>query len=159
MKGSFEFAFTKVTSSHVEGGFSNDKNDPGGATKFGISQRSYPNVDIKNLTLDQAKAIYRADYWDAIKGDELPDPLSHLAFDAAVNQGVDPARRLMQEALGVRVDGVIGKVTLAAARASTNKECAKFMSLRALRYINTKNFDTYGKGWFNRLFIMAMGGR
>jgi lysozyme family protein len=159
MKGSFEFAFAKVTSSHIEGSFSNDKNDPGGATKFGISQRSYPNVDIKNLTIDQAKAILRADYWDAVCGDELPDPLSHLVFDAAVNQGVHVAKCLMQEALGVKVDGVIGKVTLAAARGSTNKECAKFMSLRAMRYIGTKNFDIYGKGWFNRLFIMAMGGR
>ena len=157
MKGSFEFAFAKVVS--VEGGYVDDPKDPGGATKFGISQRSYPDVDIKNLTLDQAKAIYRADYWDAVSGDELPDPLSHLVFDAAVNQGVSPAQKMMQEALGVKVDGEIGKITLAAAKNSTNKECAKFMTLRAMRYIDTKNFDIYGKGWFNRLFIMAMGGR
>ena len=117
MKGSFEFAFAKVVS--VEGGYVDDPKDPGGATKFGISQRSYPNVDIKNLTLDQAKAIYRADYWDAVSGDELPDPLSHLVFDAAVNQGVSPAQKMMQEALGVKVDGEIGTEQIALSIALT----------------------------------------
>ncbi len=153
--GSFNFAFAKVVS--IEGGFVNDPQDPGGATKFGISQRSYPNVDIKNLTLGQAKAIYRRDYWDAVCGDNLPDPLSHFVFDAAVNQGVSAAIAMMQTALRVDADGVIGAHTLAAAKASDNGVCARFMTLRAMKYIHTSNFDRFGFGWFNRLFIMAMG--
>jgi lysozyme family protein len=157
MIGSFSFAFAKVVS--VEGGYVNDPQDPGGVTKYGISQRAYPDVDIKNLALDQAKSIYRRDYWDAIHGDELPDPLSHFVFDAAVNQGVATAISMMQTALCVDVDGKIGANTLAAARASDNGVCARFMTLRAMRYMHTSNFDRFGSGWFNRLFIMAMGGK
>lgn len=157
MKGSFDFAFPKVIS--VEGGFVDDKKDPGGATKFGISQRAYPRLDIKNLTLDQAKAIYRTDYWDRIHGDELPDPLSHFAFDAAVNHGVSAAVHMLQTTLKVAVDGKIGPNTLAAAKASNNETCANFMTLRAMRYIHTINAERYLEGWFNRLFIMAMWSR
>jgi lysozyme family protein len=156
MIGSFNFAFAKVVS--VEGGYVDDKNDPGGATKFGISQRSYPDVDIKNLTLDQAKEIYRADYWNPVHGDELPDPLSHFVFDAAVNQGVSHAIYMLQTALKVTTDGKIGEKTIAAARASNNEACANFMMLRSFRYMSTINFGRYGPGWMNRLFFMAMGG-
>ena len=155
MIDSFDSAFAKVVS--VEGGYVNDQKDPGGATKYGISQRSYPNVDIKNLTLDQAKAIYRADYWDKICGDDLPDPISHLVFDAAVNHGIDPASKMLQTALKIRMDGVIGQETLKAAKAAGNDVCAVFMAKRALRYTRTQNFETFGEGWFKRLFILAMG--
>lgn len=154
MKGSFEYAFPKVIS--VEGGFVNDPKDPGGATKFGISQRAYPKEDIKNLTIDRAKELYRADYWDRIHGDDLPDPLSHFVFDAAVNQGVSAAIHMLQTALKVAVDLKIGPSTLAAAKASNNDTCARFMTLRARRYMFTINADRYLDGWFNRLFIMAM---
>lgn len=70
-----------------EGGTVNDPHDPGGLTKYGISQRSYPDVDILRLTLDDATAIYRRDYWDKIRGDELPAGIDLLVFDSAVNQG------------------------------------------------------------------------
>jgi len=157
MKGSFNFAFAKVVS--VEGGYVDNKNDPGGPTKFGISQRAYPDLDIKNLTLDQAKTIYRADYWNPVHGDELPDPLSHFVFDSAVNHGVAATIFMLQTALKVKVDGKIGLKTLAAAKASNNETCANFMMLRAFRYMSTINFGRFGPGWFNRLFLFAMGSR
>lgn len=75
-----------------EGGYANDKVDRGGKTKFGISQKAYPDVDISKLTLPQAVAIYKRDYWDKIGGDKLPESVALNAFDAAVNQGVGFAK-------------------------------------------------------------------
>ena len=80
--------------SHVlaaEGGLVNDPKDPGGVTKFGISQRSYPALDIRALSLDEAKAIYQRDYWAPIQGERLPAGLDLLVLDHAVNAGPFPA--------------------------------------------------------------------
>ena len=70
-----------------EGGYVNDPDDPGGETNFGVSKRAYPNVDIKNLTEDAAKDIYRRDYWDRNHCEDLPDELRHVYFDMCINQG------------------------------------------------------------------------
>lgn len=128
--------------------------DSGGLTKWGISQRAYPDLDIRALTKADAAALYRRDYWDAVKGDELPWPLSCYVFDAAVNHGADPARRMLQKALGgLRTDGIIGRRTLARVReADLDETCALFMAQRCLRYSGTRHFDRYGYGWFARLF-------
>jgi lysozyme family protein len=156
MKDSFDSAFAKVVS--VEGGYVNHSADPGGATKYGISQRAYPAENIEALTLDRAREIYRKDYWNKICGDDLPDPLSHLVFDAAVNHGISPAAQMLQAALKIRADGVMGPETLKAAKASSSSVCAVFMAKRALRYTQTQNFATFGEGWFKRLFVLSMGG-
>lgn len=157
MKDSFNSAFKKIIA--VEGGYVNHHNDPGGATKYGISQRAYPTENIEALTLDRARAIYRKDYWDKICGDDLPDPLSHLVFDAAVNHGISPAAQMLQAALKIRADGVIGQETLKAVKAANNDVCAVFMAKRAVRYTQTQNFMTFGEGWFKRLFILSMDNR
>lgn len=150
----FDQAFESVIS--IEGKYSNDPRDPGGETMFGVSKRSYPDVDIKNLTLDGAKAIYKRDYWDKIKGDLLPYPLNLFMFDCAVNQGVDPAIRLLQKTLGIQQDGIFGILTVAAAKKMGKEALALYLSDRALRYTGTRNFDTYGRGWLKRLFVVAM---
>lgn len=140
-----------------EGGYVNDSVDPGGETKYGISKRQYPDVDIKNLTLAEATAIYERDYWIPIKGDELPWPLCLYVFDAAVNQGVQAAVGLLQKTLGITRDGVMGPVTISTAnRYATANMAALYLADRAMRYVNTKNFDRYGRGWMKRLFIMSM---
>lgn len=149
----FDMAFDGVIG--VEGGYVNDPNDPGGETKYGISKRAYPNENIQNMTIERAKAIYRRDYWDTVKGDELPYHLDILVFDAAVNQGVIPAIKMLQKALNVAQDGVIGRDTMTKARNAGKEHCALFMAERALRYIGTRNFDRYGRGWLKRLFIVA----
>lgn len=95
-----------------EGGYVNDPVDPGGETKYGISKRSYPDVDIKNLTWDKAAAIYKRDYWDAVRGDDLPSGVDLVAFDAAVNSGVSRGAKWLQKAVGVTQDGRIGPVTI-----------------------------------------------
>jgi hypothetical protein len=84
----------------TEGGYVNDPVDRGGETKYGISKRAYPDLDIKNLTRAQAQAIYKRDYWDAIKADELPEAIRGLAFDAAVNQGPAKAREFIAQSGG-----------------------------------------------------------
>jgi lysozyme family protein len=152
----------------VEAGLSTDPSDPGNwtggavnkgtlkGTKYGISAAQYPTLDIVNLTLSQAQAIYQSDYWNAVSGDSLPWPLALYVFDCAVNQGQETARKLLQQALGVTADGSIGPLTLAAANGSTVKHWAAFMTLRRHRYEQSPLYAQDGDGWSNRLFIMCM---
>ncbi len=78
-----------------EGGYIWDKNDPGGETKYGISKRFHQNLDIKNLTIDQAKEIYYHEYWQPANGDLLLWPLSLCVFNVAVLSGVKKAREIL----------------------------------------------------------------
>ena len=135
-----------------EGGYVNDPRDPGGETKFGISKRAYPGVDIKNLTRDQAINIYRRDFWDRVQGDKLPRAFAFQALDAAVNHGIGNAVRWMQRAAGVADDGVIGPMTLAAvSRADPADLVLKFNGERLRFYTKLSTFDAFGRGWVNRV--------
>lgn len=138
-----------------EGGLSNHPQDPGGLPRFGISSRAYPHLDIRALTMDAAIAIYRRDYWNPIRGMDLPPALALLVFDSAVNQGVGTAARLLQKAVGVTEDGNIGPVTLRAALAVPLEQALiDFCAERALRYEFNRNEETFGRGWYRRLFRM-----
>jgi lysozyme family protein len=114
----FEQAVAEVLS--WEGGFVNDPADPGGATRYGISQRQYPHLDISALTKDAAKAIYRRDWWERYGYGTLPHPrVAARVFCFAVNLGPGPAHRCLQRALRangerVREDGQLGPLTRAA---------------------------------------------
>lgn len=155
MSANFDKAFAAVIG--VEGPYSNDPRDPGGKTRHGISQRAYPNEDIDNLTLERAKFLYERDVWNLIHGDDLPWPLALFVFDAAVNQGVGTAIKLLQKSVGVAQDGSLGvKSRKAVAQANPQELCAMFMADRALRYTGTRNFDVYGRGWFARLFRVVI---
>ena len=83
---------------HHEGGYVHDPKDLGGETNFGIAKRFYPDVDIKNLTEEKATDIYRADYWDKNRVEELPEQLRHVFFDMCVNQGRGTAVKILQRA-------------------------------------------------------------
>ena len=96
---SFDKAFQITVG--VEGGYVNDPADPGGETRYGISKRAHPDVDIKSLTLDQAKDIYRRDYWQPASCDRMPERIGHLVFDCAVHHGVKTAIKLLQRAITV----------------------------------------------------------
>lgn len=135
-----------------EGGLVEHPNDPCGLTNFGISQRAYPKLDIRALTPDDAKALYKRDYWTPIRGDDLPPALALLMLDCAVNQGTGTAIRLAQEAADVRIDGVLGVMTLAAAQQQMPGILQRFAALRAWRYEINRNEEVFGKGWFRRLF-------
>lgn len=135
-----------------EGGLVNDPNDPGGITKYGISKRAYPSLDIASLTREDAIAIYRRDYWSACKCDQLPPAVACVVFDAAVNQGTHAATIALQNALGIKADGVIGQQTLAQAKALDGKELVgELIARRMVAYGSIANFSRYGLGWSRRL--------
>lgn len=146
----FDQAF-KVVIGH-EGGYVNHPNDPGGETKYGISKRAYPNEDIKSLTLDRAKEIYKRDYWDKGKTDKLPKEIRYAYFDMAVNSGVRTAIKTLQSACGITDDGVIGPQTL---MHSEKLKLSDFLFERALFYMritgNKPKLSVFLKGWANRL--------
>ena len=155
MTANFDKAFTDIVG--VEGNYSNSQLDPGGETKFGISKRAYPKADIRNLTLDGAKLIYARDYWTPCHCDELQWPLCLFVFDAAVNQGQREAVMMLQKTLGVAQDGSLGPRTLQRIATEDHAELAALlMADRAIRYTGTRNFDLDGRGWFKRLFRIAM---
>ena len=135
-----------------EGGYVNDPRDPGGETKWGISKRSYPQLDIKGLTRDDAKAIYERDFWQRVQGDKLPRQFAFQALDAAVNHGIGNAVRWMQRAAGVADDGIIGPATLAAvARTEPADLVLAFNAERLEFYAKLQTFDTFGRGWTRRV--------
>ena len=164
MAESFERLFAIVVG--IEGGYSAERADPGNwtggavgagelrGTKFGISAAAYPTLDIANLTLADAQAIYRRDYWDRVCGDDLPPPLALIVFDAAVNNGVARAARWLQRAGGVAEDGVIGPVTLAAVTGGARDPaalCAEFLAQRLVFMASLLTWRDFGLGWARRL--------
>src|SRR5512137_1244197 len=97
MKDNFEKALAFVLGPNIEGGYSFDPDDPGGETKYGISKRTYPLYNIKNLTLADAKWLYKRDYWDKCDCDGMDWPFDIILFDSAVQHGVAKASLLCQE--------------------------------------------------------------
>lgn len=150
----FRYAVEEVLRS--EGGYVHDPQDPGGETNYGISRRSYPNVDIANLTRDEAVAIYYRDFWLAAKCDQLPPSLGVVVFDSAVNQGVGKAIRMLQEAIGVPVDGVIGPQTISRAKLAPKTALVDFTTHRILHYTGLSGFARFGKGWVSRAVRAAL---
>ena len=136
-----------------EGVLSMDPKDKGNwangvltGSKYGISARSYPELDIANLTLIEAKAIYRQDYW--LEG--IPDAIAFDLFDTAVNSGVVTAAKLLQRTVGAKEDGVIGPNTHAAMAACQNIK-AKFNAARLVYMTDCSGWDSQGKGWARRI--------
>jgi len=145
----FNQAFDRLISN--EGGYANNPRDPGGETKFGISKRSYPNVDIANLTREGARAIYLRDFWQRGHMDEYDGAISFQVFDAAVNHGIGTAVRLLQKAAGVADDGWIGPVTVAAVKShSITDMLMLFIAHRIRFWTKLSTWPTFGKGWANR---------
>lgn len=135
-----------------EGGYSNDLRDPGGETNFGISKKAYPDVDIKNLTKEQAIAIYKRDYWDSCMIESLPDKLRLMVFDAAVNHGQMTACKFLQAVARTEQDGVIGRLTLGEINMMNPNNALKLYATQRVRaYAKSSNFQYYGAGWLARL--------
>lgn len=135
-----------------EGGYVNDPDDSGGETKFGICKRSYPDEDIKNLTIDRAKEIYRRDFWLQAKCDRYPDALSVAVFDYAVNSGVSRAIKDMQAAMNLKADGVAGNQTIGAAnRLPLRPVLEAYLDKRLNFLTGLKGWKKYGSGWGKRV--------
>ncbi len=143
---------------HHEGGYVNDPKDPGGETNFGIAKRSHPDVDIKNLTKEGAKEIYKEVYWDGNKVDELPEELKHIYFDMCVNQGKGRAVKILQQAANakganLKVDGGLGPMTLRAILKS-KVELQRVRAYRVKYYADLvtrkPDLEKFYFGWFRR---------
>lgn len=146
-----------------EGILSNDKYDSGGLTKFGISKRAYPKLDIANLTIEDAEKIYERDYWKACKCNEINSQvIAEQLFDIAVNCGTYAGAKLIQRAVnsvnikaGLKVDGKIGRLTIAAIAECDEKTLNnQLVDLRVAFYkeiVNRKaTQEKFLKGWLIR---------
>lgn len=150
----FDEAFDRLIGH--EGGYSDHPSDPGGRTMWGITERVARahgfTADIRTLTRDEAKRIYRVDYWDACRAEEVPQQVRFDLFDGAVNSGVKQSVKWLQQAAGAIADGVIGPKTLAAINAQTPDRVAKRYNGYRLRYMkNLSNWPSFSRGWADRI--------
>lgn len=146
----FDEAFERLIGH--EGGYVNDRRDPGGETKYGISKRSYPREDIASMTLDRAKSIYRRDFWAPAGCDLVPEALRFDLFDMAVNSGPKKAVCTLQDAVGALPDGVIGPKTLQAiGSAPALRVAAHFNGARLAYMASLPAWPAFGRGWANRI--------
>lgn len=141
-----------------------DASDPGNWTggavgagrlvgsKYGVSAASYPNVDIANLSAAAAMGIYSTDYWNPIWGDQLPDSVAYEVFDEAVNSGVHGAIKVLQGALNVPTDGVMGPATYAALMHADGRRLGILLNASRLDFYTTlAAWPSQGKGWARRV--------
>ena len=163
---SFDLAISKTLSFEGCDKYTETTGDTGGATKYGISQKSYPNLNIKSLTEAEAKAIYKRDYWDRVRGDDITSQaMAESIFDFAVNSGVKTASTLAQKAAykasGYNpesrqlIDGIIGPTTALALNSVDNITFLAVFSLFKIYHyadICNKKRDQskFLLGWVNR---------
>ncbi|MCK0209242.1 hypothetical protein MWN33_14495 [Starkeya koreensis] len=143
----------------AEGGFVNHPKDPGGATNFGITLATLRDwrdtdvsvEDVRNLTVEEAREIYRVRYWNPLNCDALPPGVDLVVYDFGVNAGTGRSARTLQTVVGAKVDGAVGPVTLAAVATRDPAELIRRFSERRLDfYRSLPTWDTFGKGWSNR---------
>lgn len=147
---SFETSIERILGH--EGGLVDNPNDPGGLTQWGISQRTYPKLDIKALTREQAIALYRRDFYEPIGGDNLPKGVAYQLLDTAINSGISTALRMLQRAIGVADDGHIGPVTLAAIKATEPHDLVmRFIAERLEFMTRCSGWPTFSRGWTRRI--------
>lgn len=141
-----------------EGGYVNHPDDPGGETNFGICKRSYPHLDIANLTEHSASVIYSRDFWQPMKMEKIEnEQLALQIFDMGVNAGPKNAVKLIQQLVKVPVDGSIGPITLRAINTHPNQQLLLNLYIDArMQYYNLlvkKNprLQVFKRGWINRV--------
>lgn len=147
-----------------EGGFQNDPKDRGNwtggevgkgtlkGTKWGLSAATYPTLDIKNISWEEAKNIYYKDWWIKFGMDKWPSALAYQMFDAAINHGTARANQFLQRSVKVNPDGVIGPITVKTVLAADpNDVLLLFLAERLEYFTNVKTWDSYSKGWSRRV--------
>ena len=158
MKQNFEAALAAVL--HHEGGFSNHKDDPGGMTNLGCTKRVWEEwvghpVDekaMRALTPEDVAPLYKKKYWDAVRGDDLPDGVDYIVFDTAINSGPGRAIKFLQGCVGADMDGALGPKTMAAVRAADPKQLVEDYAKRRLSFLqDLPTWGTFGKGWSRRV--------
>jgi lysozyme family protein len=158
MKDNFDAALKAIL--HHEGGYIFHKDDPGGMTNLGVTKKVWEewvghSVDekaMRALTPEIVGPMYKAKYWDKVKGDELPEGVDYCVFDAAVNSGPGRAAKWLQSCVGVEPDGGIGPKTLAAVAAFDPAELIEDYAKRRLSFLmDLPHWGTFGKGWGRRV--------
>ncbi len=145
-----------------EGGYVNHPKDPGGATNKGVIQRTYdgyrnrigkPRQSVRSITMAEVLDIYKSQYWDLIHGDDLPAGLDYAMYDFSINSGPSRAVTFLQEILGVKVDGVMGNVTLGAIKRRNDiSGLIQALCLKRWNWMKRlSTFKTFGKGWTRRV--------
>lgn len=150
----FDRAFAELLG--IEGGYSDRdlKADPGGRTKFGVTERvarkwGYKG-EMKDLPLDIAKQIAKSEYWDVYLCDQLPELIAYQVFDTAYNGGY--AVKWLQECVGTKADGIIGAKTIAAARQADPWKVVALFNHKRIGYLtNLNNWPQNAKGWTRRI--------
>lgn len=150
----FSTAFEKLLKH--EGGFSNHKDDRGGATRYGVTEAVAREAgyrgDMRELPLDLAQRIYKDRYWDAVQAESLPPDVRYIVFDGAVNSGVVQSAKWLQRACGVKDDGIIGPQTIRAANAMHPEALKRKILAQRLRFMATlANWPAFSRGWANRI--------
>ena len=157
MKENFNVALQHML--RHEGGFINHPRDPGGMTNLGVTARTWEDwightpseKEMRELTPEKVAPLYKRKYWDAIKGDDLPSGVDYCVFDCAVNSGPGRAAKMLQEVVGVKPDGGIGPITLAAVKAVDPVVLiSKYSDKRLQFWQSLPTFETFGKGWTRR---------
>lgn len=146
----FDTAFDRLIGN--EGGYVNNPHDPGGETQWGISKASYPSVNIRALTRDDAKLIYLRDFWTRIHADTMHPAVAFQAFDFAVNSGIETAVRYLQKALRVADDGHWGPITQkAVASTDLDDTLMRFNAYRLMYMTRLSGWPNFGRGWARRI--------
>jgi len=144
---------------HWEGGWSDDPMDRGGRTKYGISEAAHPDVDIESLTWEQARAIYRTEYWMRYGCDRMPDRVNVVLFDTVVQHGGSTGVVMLQEVVGAHMDGIVGVRTVervCAANAPVRKLIARRLAYYEAIIVNDSSQARFRNGWYNRMVSLGM---
>jgi lysozyme family protein len=158
MKDNFEQSLALILKH--EGGWVNHPKDPGGETNMGVTKRVWeewvghpvPAGSLKSLTVADVAPLYKAKYWDKVRGDDLPAGVDYAVFDYAVNSGTARAAKQLQNCLGVTADGAIGPKTVAAAQAADAIALAQCICDNRLAFLKgLPTWETFGKGWGRRV--------
>lgn len=157
MKENFNKCLTMLL--HHEGGFVNHPKDPGGMTNLGVTKAVYDKwigreateQEMRDLTPEDVAPIYKKNYWDRVKGDDLPSGVDWACFDWAVNSGSGRPAKALQRCVGATPDGAIGPMTLRAVAENESKKLVEGVyTQRQKFYEDLKTFETFGRGWTRR---------
>lgn len=121
-------------------------------TKWGLAAMTYPDLDIANITLEQAKEIYYNDWWLKLKMERWPNVMKYQMFDAAFNHGTGRANQFIQFAVHVKDDGIIGPKTIAAVNMTDHNDIVmRFLAKRLRYFTEVKAWKEFSKGWTLRV--------
>lgn len=158
MQSNYQTCLTKVLAS--EGGYTNDANDPGGPTNYGITIADYQHyinpkataTDVKNMKLSDAETIYKAKYWNAMNCDQLPSGVDYCVFDYGVNSGIGKSAKVLQQFVGVPEDGQIGPATIVATKKADPVKLINSICDERLTFLKSlRTWSSFSKGWTSRV--------